>query len=430
MDMSRLADARIRPARTEEDLARAREFLQTSRLEEIVEGHPDERGCVRLCELDGHIAGALLLDPNPIRLRGIAVRCARLVDTGCEDGRPYYRRTGDPELFELLTEEFLGYLWARRYPLAYAHGELALFPALGFTPCFFHPRVSMPVADALKLPAPYRVRHLKRSDLNRVAALRRRDERWRPVVYASAVPMFHHFCVEGPEREIKGYFSLEINAKAKWAPAFFAPEVEVADRAAAMSVLNHCAHKAHAEGIDAVHFPVGLGHTMANACLDLGGSFQMKGAATDPLLSEEMLHIVDAVRLIDALAPALERNLAGAGVQGLRASIPLATEKGSWFLKVEGGKVSLEPCRQPVEDSLFVPHWAFTQFLAGYRGATELGVETDEQTQRILRLLFPRTWPYSLPDPDHWETLPPPDPYAPEVKEKVVRMEMPWARPW
>jgi hypothetical protein len=134
--------------------------------------------------------------------------------------------------------------------------------------------------------------------------------------------------------------------------------------------------------------------------------------------------------LIDALAPALERNLASAGVQGLRASIPLATEKGSWFLKVEGGKVSLEPCRQPVEDSLFVPHWAFTQFLAGYRGATELGVETDEQTQRILRLLFPRTWPYSLPDPDHWETLPPPDPYAPEVKEKVVRMEMPWARPW
>ena len=140
MKPSPLAEARIRPARTDKELARASEFLRTPRLTEIVEGHPEERGCVRVCEVDGQILGALLLDPNPIRLRGIAVKCARIVDTGgAQDGRTHFRRTGDSELFEFLIEEFLGYLWAKRYPIAFAHGELALFPAQGFAPCFYHP---------------------------------------------------------------------------------------------------------------------------------------------------------------------------------------------------------------------------------------------------------------------------------------------------
>ena len=56
-------------------------------MREIVEGHPNERGCVRICEEGDEILGALLLDPSPLRLRGVDIRCARVVESGGEDGR-------------------------------------------------------------------------------------------------------------------------------------------------------------------------------------------------------------------------------------------------------------------------------------------------------------------------------------------------------
>ena len=42
------------------DLTRAEDFMRTPRVREIVEGHPEERGAVRLCELDGELIAATL----------------------------------------------------------------------------------------------------------------------------------------------------------------------------------------------------------------------------------------------------------------------------------------------------------------------------------------------------------------------------------
>ena len=95
------------------------------------------------------------------------------VESGGEDGRNLFRTTGDDSLFVLLIEEFLGYLWGRRYPIAFVHGELALFPNHGFVPCFYHPRVYLSTDVAMSLPARYRVRHLKSDDLPAIAAQKR-----------------------------------------------------------------------------------------------------------------------------------------------------------------------------------------------------------------------------------------------------------------
>jgi hypothetical protein len=430
MDIDKLADARIRPARGGDDLERAARFLGTPRVREIFDGHPDERGCVRICEVEGEIVAALLIDPTPLTLRGVEVRCARLLDTGAEDGRAYFRRTGDDELFGFLLEEFLGYLWARRYPLAYAHGELALFVPHDFAPCWYHPRVYLDVAAALEVEAPYRVRRLKSDDIRAVAAMRRRDSRFRPQVYATGVRMFHHFCVENPRRKLRGYFSLEINPESTWTPPFFAPEIEVADRAAALTVLRHCADEAHAAGIGEMHFPLGLGHTFAQVCLELGGRSVLKGVATDPLLDEEMLHVVDMELLLQSLAPAFASNLAGVGLDGLAVTLPFATEKGCWEMHIDGREVSFSTVDDPPEGAIRLPHWVFTQLLVGYRGVTDLGVTLDADRTRLLRLLFPRTWPLSLSDPDHWESVAPPLPHGPKARERARSVELPWTRAW
>ncbi|MHC4848722.1 MAG: hypothetical protein ACYTEG_09740 [Planctomycetota bacterium] len=429
MDLERLGRARIRPARTEKDLLRAEACLQTRRMREIVEGHPDERGCVRICEEGGEILGALLLDPSPLRLRGVDVRCARIVETAGEDGRKHFRKTGDDALFILLVEEFLGYLWGRRYPLAFVHGELALFPEHGFVPCFYHPRVYLNTEVAMSLPARYRVRHLKSDDLPTIARIREQHVRSKPSVYASGVPMFHHFSVEAPNREIRGYFSLEVDPDSKWNPAFFAPEVDGVDREALFAILSYCASKARPHGIEQLHFPVAAGHPMGRVCLELGGYAVLRGAATDPRVDEEMLHVVDHARLLETLAPWFEERLIERKAQHLAASIPIDTGPDRWTLRVDAGAVSLTR-RADDEPGVEIPHWALTQLIVGYRAADEIQPPLPDEVIRVLDLLFPKVWPYSSPDPDHWEAVDPPAPYSGTALDRVLETRLPWLDDW
>lgn len=99
MDLTR---ARIRPARTKDEVARVAEFLRAPAARDIALAHPEERGAVRLCEIDGELVAALVLDPRPLRLRGVAVPCLRIVETAGEDGRKRFRKTGERDLFVLL----------------------------------------------------------------------------------------------------------------------------------------------------------------------------------------------------------------------------------------------------------------------------------------------------------------------------------------
>jgi hypothetical protein len=426
MNPALLARARVRPARSEDDLARAEAFLKTPRMREVVEAHPEERGCVRLCEADGEILGALLIDPSPLRVRDVEVRCARVHETGGEDGRLHFRSTGDDELFVFLIEEFLGYLWARRYPIAYVHGELALFPAHGFVPCFYHPRVFVDTAAAVQLPRKHRVRHLKSDDIQPILELRENDRAWKPVVFATGVPLFHHFCIEGPGREILGCFSLELNGKSEWNPTFFVPEVDVADRDAACTLLRHCAEKAHELGIEEMHFTLGPGHPVARLCLELGGRSEIRGASVNPLLDEEMVHVVDPAWLLEALVPYLERRLAASGLRGASGTVTFVTEKGRWTIEIDEGFIAVGPAARENPEAVELPHWALTQLLMGYRGVEEVDAEIPRRQFELLSLLLPKSWPFSMCDPDHWRPLEPPIPFEEPARAAVERVRLPW----
>jgi len=419
MTRAKLELARVRPARSDEDLERAAEFLKTPRVHELVSAHPDERGCVRLCESGDEILGAILLDPSPLRIRDVDVPCARIQETPGEDGRIQYRRTGDESLFEFLIEEFLGYLWARRYPLAYAHGELALYPNHGFVPCFFHPRVYVDVKRALTLPSRHRVRHLKSDDVQHVLRLREAHRPWKPVVFAAGVSLFKHFCIEGEQRRIVGYFSLENDRG-----AFFAPEVDVADRAAACTLLHHCAEKADELGLGEMHFPLGPGHPVARLCLELGGRSVVRAAASDPLLDEEMICVVDTMRLIGALGPHFDRL----GLDDVDWSLPIVTDRGAWTLRARDGAVYALTLDEPADDAIEMPYWVLTQLLVGYRGADEIDASMTRDQREQLDRLFPREWPYSMSDADHWEDPRPPVPYTEAGLAAVEKVRLPWAQ--
>jgi len=426
---SDLARARIRAARHGDDVARAMQFIRTARAKEILDAHPEERGCVRLLEVDGEILAALLFDPRPIRLRGLPVPCARVVETGGEDGRPHFRSTGDPEAFDLLVEEFLGYPWARGYAFAYAHGELALFPAHGFVPCFYHPRASVAVAAALQLPSPYRVRHLKTDDARRIPSLRVEHEALKPVVIAAGVPRFHHFCIEGPDRRLLGYFSLEVDAASTWNPKVFVPELETLDRGAACTLLHHCAREAKTIGLEEIHFPVAAAHPVGALCLELGGRAVLFGASHDAMRAEEMLCAVARPRILEALAPAMRASLAGSGLPAEDRALVLRTERDAVPLRVRGGEVQAAPAAsgEPAGE-VSLPDWQLTQLLAGYRAVGETDAKGGGGDLELLDALLPKTWPLSLPDPDHFDPVLPPWSFAPAAVERARAVRLPWAR--
>ena len=421
MDLSR---ARIRPARTPEEIARVAGFLRAPSAKDIAAAHPEERGAVRLCEIDGEMVAALVLDPRPLRLRGIAVPCLRIVETAGEDGRRRFRRTGERDLFVLLLEEALGYAWVRRYPLVFVHGELALYPAHGFVPCFYHPRVTIDVAAAMRQPAAYRVRHLKTEDARRLPALHAKNLRSKPLVFASGVPRFHHFCVEGPGRSLKGYLSLEVDPASTWQPKLFVPEVEVADRDAARTVLRHCAAEAQRLGIREMHFPLGPSHPFSRLCLELGGKAVVRGISHDTFKDEEMLHLVDPQRLVSELGPHFRRRVSGPA-RGIEATVKIATTAGTWAIRIGGGQVVCVETARP-EGATLIPHWQLTQLLAGYRAVGELDPPLPGGDAEALKAVLPKSWPYSSPDPDHWEDVARPDPYSPAAEAVVRETTLPW----
>ncbi|MFQ5844269.1 MAG: hypothetical protein ACE5JG_04695 [Planctomycetota bacterium] len=424
-----LARASIRRARTEQDLERAAAVLKTSRARDIREAHPEERGAVRMLEVDGEVLAGLLFDPSPLELRGVPIRTARLVETDGENGRPCFRATGDPELFDLLMEELLGYLWARGYPLACAHGELVLFVRHGFVPCFYHPRVSLPTGAGLALPSPYRVRHLKSDDIRRIPELRACNREHKPLVFAAGVPPFHHFCVEAPDRSLRGFFSLEVSPDATWTPKVFVPELEVRDRDATHTILHRCAEEAARLDLEEIHLPLAPGHPVARACVELGGAVSVRGAAHDPRLDEEMLCAVDPGRLLRALVPGLEASLAASPAASLDGSASLGDGRRAWELRVAGGRVVVGDLPAAAPGSVRLPPWMVLQLLAGYRGADELDTAIADETGRLLGALFPKTPPWSMCDLDHWDPGAPRRPASRAAVRVMRAAHLPWAAP-
>jgi hypothetical protein len=225
---------------------------------------------------------------------------------------------------------------------------------------------------------------------------------------------------------IRGYLSMEVNPNSTWQPKLFVPEVEVEDREAARTVLRHCAGEASKLGIREMHFPLGPSHPFARLCLELGGRAVVKGISHDPFHDEEMLHLVDPQRLVSELGPHFRRRLAGAA-RGLEATVRIATTAGTWAIRIGAGQVVCVEAPRP-DGATLIPHWQLTQLLAGYRAVAELDPPLPGGDAEALKAVLPKAWPYSSPDPNHWDDVQPPDPYSPEATAVVAKTVLPWYR--
>jgi len=139
-----------------------------------------------------------------------------------------------------------------------------------------------------------------------------------------------------------------------------------------------------------------------------------------------MIHLVDPPRLVAALAPFFERRLASDEGRAVDAVVFISAAAGAWRLQIKDGKVSCTTLEQWVPDCIELPRWQFTQLLAGYRGVNELDADLSPAQQETLGMILPKTWPYSLSDPDLWSDVAPPRPYTAAGARVVEATTLPW----
>ena len=97
------------------------------------------------------------------------------------------------------------------------------------------------------------------------------------------------------------------------------------------------------------------------------------------------------------------------------------------WIRVAPGKIAMTAMEGDPSDCARIPDWAFTQLLAGYRGVDELPAEILPEHAEVLATLFPKTWPYSMSDPDHWRSAQPSRRYGDAGAEVARRVRLPWA---
>jgi len=416
---------RVDAAISRREIKRAIRLLGSSAIKAIAEEQRDEPGSIRLLVVGKEVLGALVHRREEWEIGKAKLKVARLFAVTGTSGDDSFRATGLRENFDFLVKDWCAYLRKTGYHLAFAHGELALWPVHDFVPSFFHPRVYIPTAKALKLnpPAALKVRNVLTKDATAIGRMMDRNRDLKPRVFAAGVPNFHHYAVEGPGKQIYGYFSMSVT-EGNGQPPVFIPEVEIVNREAAETILAHAAPFAEKAGMKALHFPLAAAHPFASACLDLGGYSQIRGTTRDITLDEEMIRVIDVKSCLAAMQGEFAARLKGSLGPDEPIDFVLAVDAEkvplrftAKALKVIEGKKGLPEIR--------VARWAFTQLLMGYRAPTELrhGTVRPIGGVKALTPLFPKTWPLSLCDHDLWDpSLRDPEKYGAAAMNEIRKL--------
>jgi hypothetical protein len=417
----------IRPAESREDVEHAARLLSSPAIKAFADEQQDEPGSVRLLTRDGDPVGAIAHRREIWEIGSARLKVARAWECTGEFGESAFRKTGNRDDFDALVADWLASLSGNGYHLAYTHGELALWPAHGFVPSFFHARVRVPVARALTLKTRHRVRPLRRSDSRHVAKLMKANRNHRPRVFATGVPNFNHYVVEALDKSVSGYFSLGLLDGPRQ-PKVFLPEVETTDRGTAETILAWAAPHARKRGVSALDFPLAADHPFARVCIDLGGYHQIRGATRDVTLDEEMVRVINVREVFTALDANFALRLVEAGVSGEPQELTLIVddERVPLVLDPRGIRPIDETSSKTV---IRLPRWALTQLVMGYRTGSDLPPDTvsPNGAVRLLNTLFPKTWPLSLCDHDIWDpALKDPDKYTPAAREALKKLRLPY----
>jgi RNA polymerase sigma factor (sigma-70 family) len=360
-------------------------------------------------EKDGTIIGECWYDIQEMPIRGVTVRIARNGYTTGESvkgGQP----EAEPGIYDRLATAALANAAQAGFGWVATHEIMVTAIRVGHVPCYYHYRIRAAAADLLRGEVMGSVREYRDSDAEAVAALRRLP-RARPEMWAWQGPSERPWVLER-EGAVVGCYSMADPARPP-EPGLLC-EMEGRDMAAYRAMARHWGERAIAEGLDAVTTYLSPQHPLGSYLVACGGVCEMQGASVSIAKDEEHLCIVDLVAALRAVAPGLGRPTKG------RVSIDM---DGQVATIGAGDPPTVEESAPRGAAPSRIGRVPMTQLAAGYRSVFEIigrpDVAIADADYQTLDALFPKTWPYSWPDPYIWE-------------QEAFRESRPWAfeEPW
>ncbi len=387
-------DIRLRPAAGQEDVARLREYVAAAEGAEglaALERHlarPRARPeFTRLAERGGEIVGYALVAHRRLRLG------AATLESGVIERIYAGPAQRDADVLSALVVDCVGALYEQAIPLATLRGPAGLYARFGFAPYLLRSRVYLDTtgsAEAAALP-PGGLRALEAGDLEELSALYEASYGAVPLAEARAAPDWRLLAERGETLACRdrsgrtvGYARIEPGADG----ALLVVEAAAADAGAARLLLAGVL----ARGAAVLLAPPG--HVVAQAGLQLGGELRLAAAPRAPDEPVALAGVVSLPLALEALAPELERRLAGSRYAGWSGSLRLELDSGRATLMFSGGRLSGGDGTRPADVRLRrLTLDALAQLLLGYRAAADLradgGLDCDDTELGLVDALFP-----------------------------------------
>jgi predicted acetyltransferase len=363
----------------------------------LLKGHPQIRPEGWLLvedERTGEAVATLSLMPLTWRYGPVSLPVAEL---GFVATQPAYRRRG---LQRALSAAFDRIALANGYTLAAIEGIPFFYRQFGY-------EYALPLFDSLfnwqlnQIPrgrsAGFSFRPAEPADVAVLASFyrehtasldittERSEEMWRYLVQAPEQTFYRTqiYLQERRDGQVIGYLGL---APSGWANRLTLMELSADQQDAILAALRFAGERARAGGHKAVGLQLPANHP---ACV----LSRYQGIKEERPYGWQM-KVLDRVRFLEMIAPALEERLASSLLSGIREELVWNLYRDRIGLRIEGGQVTPFVPRPEAEPDLSIPPLVATQLWLGWKSLAALDdwhkdMWVKDEKRLLLEVLFP-----------------------------------------
>jgi predicted acetyltransferase len=363
----------------------------------LLKGHPQIRPEGWLLvedERTGEAVATLSLMPLTWRYGPVSLPVAEL---GFVATQPAYRRRG---LQRALSAAFDRIALANGYTLAAIEGIPFFYRQFGY-------EYALPLFDSLfnwqlnQIPrgrsAGFSFRPAEPADVTVLASFyrehtasldittERSEEMWRYLVQAPEQTFYRTqiYLQERRDGQVIGYLGL---APSGWANRLTLMELSADQQDAILAALRFAGERARAGGHEAVGLQLPANHP---ACV----LSRYQGIKEERPYGWQM-KVLDRVRFLEMIAPALEERLASSLLSGIREELVWNLYRDRIGLRIEGGQVTPFVPRPEAEPDLSIPPLVATQLWLGWKSLAALDdwhkdMWVKDEKRLLLEVLFP-----------------------------------------
>ena len=428
------AELVVRQATSEEDLKRAAEMLSVR--EPLKSLEDAEKAGLYIVGEEGSVDGTGYFNEIEWSIGSTLLKAVRPGEMGEES-------TGVPHpAFVKSFRACFKLAKQRGIHLAVVHGSMYDHAFCGFVPCFYYALATLPIerAKAIVTKATMReVRDEKEEGIARDAIAR---DPYRTKMSASPVRVVEHNGVLG------GYITLDRNG--------YPGNMTLKTREAALAVIKlmgECIEKTGGKEILVMESHMTM---LTQTILTFGGKYLLRPSCDVVGLDAEMVAIIDLVGLTQDLKGEFQEHLNASRAYQADSAFSLEMGGSTVGFVVKSGHLEIITEKQEVHRIL--PRWIVTRLYMGYYsgeyvlamgpipydrsdgkipdnpGMDMKELHLPENEAMLFKVLFPKLWPCSIPDPDGWpwvigEDHPRyqhEDLKTPEMKALIDSLRFPW----